>query len=154
MQNWRFRILLLFSCLFLATNQSLDVLCHKKVHLHLFVIDFKSSCDRLWRGTQFYVMKWRALMQIPFLGLKFTMLFGMSSSLATTDILYTSSRGALIGLWFALFDFRYWVWKFVEETFGRELASEEEVPWRVLGTEAAAQWSYLTQRQHQGLLQM
>ena len=37
-------------------------------------------------------------MQIPFLGLKFTMLFGMSSSLATTDILYTSSRGALIGL--------------------------------------------------------
>ena len=79
---------------------------------------------------------------------------GMSSSLATTDILYPSSKGALIGLWFALFDFRYWVWKFVEETFGRELASEEEVPWRVLGTEAAAQWSYLTQRQHQGLLQM
>ena len=55
---------------------------------------------------------------------------GMSSSLATTDILYPSSKGALIGLWVALFDFRYWVWKFVEETFGRELASEEEVPWK------------------------
>ena len=79
---------------------------------------------------------------------------GMSSSLATTNILYPSSRGALIGLWFALFDFRYWVWKFVEETFGRELASEEEVPWRVLGTEAAVQWSYSTERQQQSLLQM
>ena len=76
---------------------------------------------------------------------------GMSSSLTTTDILYPSSRGVLIGLWFALFDFRYWVWKFEEKTFEREWASEE-VPWRVLGTEATVQWSYLTQRQHQGLL--
>ena len=78
---------------------------------------------------------------------------GMSSSLATTNILYPSSRGAWIGLWFALFDFRYWKWKFVEETLGRELASEE-VPWRGLGTEVAVQWSYSTERQHQSLLQM